>query len=96
MTEKLLTGMLNLNQYKQRKQKKQSSLYPTLIICLSVYLEILDDAECMVKTLACELHHEKTFFFYVKTKGQISCAVTAQLISAFVFATEIIHYPSSS
>ena len=28
-------------------------------------------------------------FAYVKTKTQISCAVTAQLISAFVFATLI-------
>ena len=26
------------------------------------------------------------FFAYAKTKTQISCAVTAQLISAFVFA----------
>ena len=25
--------------------------------------------------------------YYAKTKAQISCAVTAQLISAFVFAT---------
>ena len=27
---------------------------------------------------------------YVKTKAQISCAVTAQLISAFVFAIQIL------
>ena len=27
-----------------------------------------------------------------KTKAQISCAVTAQLISAFVFATSIVHF----
>ena len=33
----------------------------------------------------------KPFFFaYAKTKTQISCAVTAQLISAFVFATRIV------
>ena len=31
--------------------------------------------------------HEKTIFLHMqKTKAQISCAVTAQLISAFVFA----------
>ena len=30
-----------------------------------------------------------------KTKAQISCAVTAQLISAFVFATQIVHYIQS-
>ena len=32
----------------------------------------------------------KPAFAYAKTKVQISCAVTAQLISAFVFATEIV------
>ena len=30
-----------------------------------------------------------TFLAYMKTKAQISCAVTAQLISAFVFATQV-------
>ena len=35
-----------------------------------------------------EPRHEKTgFFAYAKTKTQISFAVTAKLISAFVFAT---------
>ena len=33
---------------------------------------------------------EKTGFLPVKTKPQISCAVTAQLISAFLFATRIV------
>ena len=32
---------------------------------------------------------EKTCFAYARTKAQISCAVTAQLISGFVFATYI-------
>ena len=33
--------------------------------------------------------HEKTgFLHYAKTKAQISCALTAQLISAFDFATQ--------
>ena len=32
----------------------------------------------------------KPVFAYAKTKPQISCAVTAQLISAFVFATKIV------
>ena len=32
----------------------------------------------------------KPDFTYAKTKAQISCAVTAQLISAFVFATRIV------
>ena len=32
----------------------------------------------------------KPFFAYAKTKTQISCAVTAQLITAFVFATHIV------
>ena len=29
--------------------------------------------------------HENLLFAYAKTKAQISCAVTAQLINAFVF-----------
>ena len=34
-----------------------------------------------------EVHHVKTCFWHVrKHKAQISCAVTAQLISTFVFA----------
>ena len=38
-----------------------------------------------------EPRHEKTCFLQiVKTKMQISCEVTAQLISAFVFATQIV------
>ena len=38
-----------------------------------------------------EPHHEKNrIFAHTKTKAQISCAVTAQLISAFVFATRIV------
>ena len=44
-----------------------------------------------MKKLLFEPCHEKTgFFAYAKTKPQISCAVTAQLISAFVFATQIV------
>ena len=35
-----------------------------------------------------ELCHEKKLLFaYAKIKGQISCVVNVQLISAFVFAT---------
>ena len=33
---------------------------------------------------------ENQIFAYAKTKAQISCAVTAQLISTFVFATRIV------
>ena len=32
----------------------------------------------------------KPDFAYAKTKAQINCTVTAQLISAFVFATQIV------
>ena len=43
------------------------------------------------KRYDCEPRHEKTCFCaYLKTKLQISCAVTAQLISAFVFATKTV------
>ena len=32
------------------------------------------------------------FCIYAKTKAQISCAVTAQLISAFIFATQTVQF----
>ena len=35
---------------------------------------------------------ENRFFAYAKTKAQISFAVTAKLISAFVFATRIVYF----
>ena len=35
---------------------------------------------------------KKQLFAYAKTKTQISCAASAQLISAFVFATQIVQY----
>ena len=35
--------------------------------------------------------HEKTgFLHYAKTKAQISCTVTAQLINTFIFATQLV------
>ena len=37
--------------------------------------------------LSCVMRNLNLLFVYAKTKAQISCAVTAQLISAFVFAT---------
>ena len=44
-----------------------------------------------LKKLILEHRYEKTGFFeYAKTKTQISCSITAQLISAFVFATPIV------
>ena len=40
-----------------------------------------------------EPHNEKTrFLAYAKTEAQISCVVTAQLISTFVFATQIVQF----
>ena len=40
-----------------------------------------------------EPRHEKTgFFASAKTKAQISFTVTAKLISAFVFATQIVQF----
>ena len=36
---------------------------------------------------------ENRIFAYAKTKAQISFAVTAKLISAFVFATRIVYFP---
>ena len=39
-------------------------------------------------------HEETEIFDYTKTKAQISCAVTAQLISAFVFTAQIVKFIS--
>ena len=45
----------------------------------------------MIRGTTLERRHEETgFFAYVKTKTQISFAVTAKLVSAFVFATHIV------
>ena len=43
----------------------------------------------------CTGHAICTGFAYAKTKAQISCAVTAQLIDALVFATRIVNSFSS-
>ena len=37
-------------------------------------------------------HEKKRIFAYAETKAQISCSVSAQLISAFVFATWIVQF----
>ena len=55
-------------------------------ICSSINMTLVNDLESLNCNLEIELHNEKTYFFaYVKTKMQISCAVNAYLISAFVF-----------
>ena len=58
------------------------------LIFVHVYAKI-DVARVM--SVIIERRCEKTCFLYnAKTKVQISCAVTAQLISAFVFATKTV------
>ena len=50
-----------------------------------------DRAHIVTIETTIEPRREKTVFFaYAKTKTQISFAVTAKLISAFVFATQIV------
>ena len=47
--------------------------------------EIVSLINAFARFVSYEPHHEPTFFFaYAKTKVQISCTVTAQLISTFV------------
>ena len=46
----------------------------------------------MALHLRCVVREPVVFFAYVKTMAQIICTVTAQLISAFVFATKIIPF----
>ena len=45
--------------------------------------------QCVVCSL-CRYYAEPRIFAYAKTKAQTSFAVTAKLISAFVFATRIV------
>ena len=40
-------------------------------------------------SLSCA-EHEKSFLAYVITKTQISCALIAQMISAFAFASQVL------
>ena len=57
--------------------------------CHSVF--IMPQYVCSRKSVAYEPRREKTgFFAFAKTKTQISFAVTAKLISAFVFATRVV------
>ena len=49
------------------------------------------DCCCFANEGQYEPHREKTYA-YAKTKAQISLAVTAKLISAFVFATGIVQF----
>ena len=57
-----------------------SKLYSNVIKCLNNYT--FYKISCIMR--------KPTFFICKKTKVQISCADTAQLISAFVFATKIV------
>ena len=59
---------------------------------VKVFVLILS-AQSHVGVSRLEPRHEKTgFFAYAKTKAQISFAVTAKLISAFVFATRTVQF----
>ena len=55
-------------------------------VCVCMHLCV-----CVAKPVAVELRcHATALIAYAKTKTQISFAVTAKLISAFVFATRIV------
>ena len=63
-------------------------MYHQMQINLFTYGQPLIYTNCSFKF---EPRHEKTsFFVYAKTKTQISFALTAKLISAFVFAIRIV------
>ena len=89
MTEKLFSRMLS---EKERKQKDQLCVY----LAFDIYAFVFADAKSrfshyvahivMISAASCKNQR----FAYAKTKTQISCAVTAQLISAFVFTPRIV------
>ena len=65
--------------------------YANIQILMLVFVAILSDNEQDFGCLKNEPRYEKNrLFAYAKTKTQISFAVTAKLISAFVFATRIV------
>ena len=53
---------------------------------ISIKLYILQRKQHETSLSKYEQRREKSVFAYVKTKTQISCTVTVQVISAFVFA----------
>ena len=62
-------------------------------MCFFALISIKQSPSCLgLNSLKMKLnescHENACFFAYAKTKGQISCMVTAQLISAFVFTTK--------
>ena len=67
--------------------KKKQSSSKTIAISTIIYLLSKHDSRCKLSSCHCL---RKPAFAYAKTKPQISCAVTTQLISAFVFATHIV------
>ena len=60
------------------------AINPWVLISIVSYCAKLKDNPS-IRRVSFELH-----IAYAKTKAQISCAVTAQLISAFVFATQVV------
>ena len=65
------------------------------LICLSDAFEVSEQQRLLVNFVQtclsnCCLYMRKRLFAYAKTKMQISFAVTAKLISAFVFTTWIV------
>ena len=71
------------------KKSKQATVQEVVDNMAVDKTEILDKVTNLVRN---EPHHyEKTGFCLCKNTGaETSCAVTAQLISAFVFATQIV------
>ena len=71
------------------KQKSNSAAHQCRLIssfrCINIAISLVSLSEISKLSLVVR----KPAFAYAKTKTQISCAVTAQLISAFVFATLI-------
>ena len=61
------------------------------IIDKNYHIEIIQqDLQDQSICRSIEPHHEKTSFLLMRKKKEISCAETTQLISAFVFAKQIV------
>ena len=95
IAEKLLPGTLN---HKNEESIQVSELQiinfrALAILCYCFSKVHLFRIFFFIMKFKVEPHHEKTGLLAMrKTKAQISFAVTAKLISAFVFATRVVQF----
>ena len=89
--------MLNIYRMEAIKSCSQTLCQGSIFVCLShvaCYFHIAQIRTGVLVRSGLHMSHamRKPDFSYAKTKMQISFAVTAKLISTFVFATQIVQF----